>query len=61
MVFHKMSEGVAPGERWNERVARPETSLPRSRAERENDPVERQLAEDNRRIGELVMEVEILQ
>ena len=29
--------------------------------ERENDPVERQLDEANRRIGELVMEVEILQ
>jgi len=28
--------------------------------ERENDPVERQLDEANRRIGELVMEVEIL-
>ncbi len=29
--------------------------------ERENDPVERRLDEANRRIGELVMEVEILQ
>lgn len=29
--------------------------------ERENDPVERQLMDANRRIGELVMEVEILQ
>lgn len=29
--------------------------------ERENDPVERQLDDANRRIGELVMEVEILQ
>jgi transposase len=29
--------------------------------ERENDPLERQLDEANRRIGELVMEVEILQ
>ncbi len=29
--------------------------------ERDNDPVERQLDEAKRRIGELVMEVEVLQ
>jgi len=29
--------------------------------ERQNDPVEKQLDEANRRVGELVMEVEILQ
>ena len=45
-------------EQWRDRVL---AGIDAGLKERENDPVERQLDEANRRIGELVMEVEILQ
>lgn len=45
-------------EKWRERAL---AGIDAGLKERENDPVERQLDEAKRRIGELVMEVEILQ
>ena len=45
-------------ERWRDRAL---AGIDAGLEERENDPVERQLDEANRRIGELVMEVEIMQ
>ena len=45
-------------EQWRERAL---AGVDAGLKERENDPLERQLDEANRRIGELVMEVEILQ
>lgn len=45
-------------ERWRDRAL---AGIDAGLKERENDPVERQLMDANRRIGELVMEVEILQ
>lgn len=45
-------------EQWRDRAL---AGIDAGLKERENDPVERQLDEANRRIGELVMEVEILQ
>jgi hypothetical protein len=45
-------------EAWRDRAL---AAIDAGLKERENDPVERQLDEANRRIGELVMEVEILQ
>ena len=45
-------------ERWRDRAL---AGIDAGLKERENDPVERQLDEAKRRIGELVMEVEILQ
>ena len=45
-------------EQWRDRAL---TGIDTGLKERENDPVERQLDDANRRIGELVMEVEILQ
>ena len=45
-------------ERWRDRAL---AGIDAGLKERENDPVERQLDEANRRIGELVMEVEIMQ
>lgn len=44
-------------EEWRDRAL---AAIDAGLKERENDPVERQLDEANRRIGELVMEVEIL-
>ena len=44
-------------ERWRDRAL---AGIEAGLKERENDPVEKQLDEANRRIGELVMEVEIL-
>lgn len=44
-------------EQWRDRAL---AGIDAGLKERENDPVERQLDEANRRIGELVMEVEIL-
>lgn len=44
-------------EGWRERAL---AGIDAGLKERENDPLERQLGEANRRIGELVMEVEIL-
>ena len=45
-------------ELWRDRVL---AGIDAGLKERENDPVDRQLDDANRRIGELVMEVEILQ
>jgi hypothetical protein len=45
-------------EQWRERAL---AGIDAGLKERENDPLARQLDEANRRIGELVMEVEILQ
>ncbi len=45
-------------EQWRDRAL---VGIDAGLKERENDPVERQLDEANRRIGELIMEVEILQ
>ena len=45
-------------EEWRDRAL---AGIDAGLKERENDPVEQQLNEANRRIGELVMEVEILQ
>ena len=45
-------------ERWRDRAL---AGIDAGLKERENDPVEKQLDGANRRIGELVMEVEILQ
>ena len=44
-------------ERWRDRAL---AGIEAGLKERENDPLEKQLDEANRRIGELVMEVEIL-
>lgn len=57
-ISREVSVPIYKLERWRDRaLAGIDTGL----KERENDPVERQLDEANRRIGELVMEVEILQ
>lgn len=53
-----MSVPIDKLERWRDRAL---AGIDAGLKERENDPVERQLGEANRRIGELVMEVEILQ
>jgi hypothetical protein len=45
-------------EQWRDRAL---AGIDAGLKERDNDPVERQLDEAKRRIGELVMEVEILQ
>lgn len=45
-------------EEWRDRAL---TGIDVGLKERENDPIEQQLNDANRRIGELVMEVEILQ
>ena len=45
-------------EQWRDRAL---AGIDAGLKERENDPLERQLDEAKRRIGELVMEVEILQ
>jgi hypothetical protein len=45
-------------EQWRDRAL---AGIDAGLKERENDPLEKQLDEANRRIGELVMEVEILQ
>ena len=45
-------------ERWHERAL---AGIDAGLKERENDPVERELDAARRRIGELVMQVEILQ
>jgi hypothetical protein len=45
-------------EQWRDRAL---AGIDAGLKERENDPVAKQLDEANRRIGELVMEVEILQ
>ncbi len=56
-VSREVSVAIYKLERWRDRaLAGIEVGL----KERENDPLEKQLDEANRRIGELVMEVEIL-
>lgn len=57
-VSREVSVPIYKLERWRDRAL---AGIDASLKERENDPVERQLDEANRRIGELVMEVEILQ
>ena len=53
-----VSVPVCELEQWRDRAL---AGIDAGLKERENAPVERQLDEANRRIGELVMEVEILQ
>ena len=57
-VSREVSVPIYKLEQWRDRgLAGMESGL----KERENDPIEKQLGEANRRIGELVMEVDILQ
>jgi transposase len=57
-ISREVSVPIYKLEQWRDRaLAGMESGL----KERENDPVEKQLDEANRRIGELIMEVEILQ
>lgn len=57
-ISREVSVPIYKLERWRDRAL---AGIDAGLKERENDPVERQLDEANRRIGELVMEVEILQ
>jgi transposase len=57
-VSREVSVPIYKLERWRDRAL---AGIDAGLKERENDPVEKQLDEANRRIGELVMEVEILQ
>ena len=57
-VSREVSVPIYKLERWRDRAL---AGIDAGLKERENDPVERQLDDANRRIGELVMEVEILQ
>jgi predicted nucleic acid-binding Zn-ribbon protein len=57
-VSREVSVPIYKLERWRERAL---AGMDAGLKERENDPLERQLDEANRRIGALVMEVEILQ
>jgi transposase-like protein len=57
-VSREVSVPIYKLEHWRDRaLAGMESGL----KERENDPIEKQLGEAKRRIGELVMEVDILQ
>ena len=56
-VSREVSVPIYKLERWRDRAL---AGIDAGLKERENDPVERQLDEANRRLGELVMEVEIL-
>jgi hypothetical protein len=56
-VSREVSVPIYKLERWRDRAL---ASIDAGLRERGDDPVERQLDEANRRIGELVMEVEIL-
>jgi len=56
-ISREVSVPIYKLERWRDRAL---AGIEAGLRERENDPVERQLDEANRRIGELVMEVEIL-
>ena len=57
-VSREISVPIYKLEQWRDRgLAGIDSGL----KERENDPLEKQLGEANRRIGELVMEVDILQ
>jgi hypothetical protein len=57
-ISREVSVPIYKLEQWRDRAL---AGIDAGLKERENDPVERQLDEANRRIGELVMEVEILQ
>ena len=57
-ISREVSVPIYKLEQWRERAL---AGIDAGLKERENDPVERQLDEAKRRIGELVMEVEILQ
>ena len=57
-VSRAVSVPIYKLEQWRDRAL---AGIDAGLKERENDPVEKQLDEANRRIGELVMEVEILQ
>jgi hypothetical protein len=57
-ISREVSVPIYKLERWRDRAL---AGIDAGLKERENDPVEKQLDEANRRIGELVMEVEILQ
>jgi hypothetical protein len=57
-VSREVSVPIYKLEQWRDRAL---AGIDAGLKERENDPVEKQLDEANRRIGELVMEVEILQ
>lgn len=57
-ISREVSVPIYKLEKWRDRAL---AGIDAGLRERENDPVERQLDDANRRIGELVMEVEILQ
>lgn len=57
-ISREVSVPIYKLEHWRDRAL---AGIDAGLKERENDPVERQLMDANRRIGELVMEVEILQ
>jgi hypothetical protein len=57
-VSREVSVPIYKLEKWRDRAL---AGIDAGLRERESDPVEKQLDEANRRIGELVMEVEILQ
>ena len=57
-ISREVSVPIYKLERWRDRAL---AGIDAGLKERENDPLDRQLGEANRRIGELVMEVEILQ
>ena len=57
-VSREVSVPIYKLEQWRDRAL---AGIDVGLKERENDPLEKQLDEANRRIGELVMEVEILQ
>jgi hypothetical protein len=56
-ISREVSLPIYKLERWRDRAL---AGIEAGLKERENDPLEKQLDEANRRIGELVMEVEIL-
>jgi transposase len=56
-ISREVSVPIYKLERWRDRAL---AGIDAGLKERESDPVERQLDEANRRIGELVMEIEIL-
>jgi len=56
-ISREVSVPIYKLERWRDRAL---AGIEAGLKERENDPLEKQLDEANRRIGELVMEVEIL-
>lgn len=57
-ISREVSVPIYKLEQWRDRAL---AGIDAGLRERENDPLERQLDDANRRIGELVMEVEIMQ